>query len=148
MTSSEAPETPCSLGPCEPKPDLVSLRDTPRRRDTRARDSSLGSRDAEKLLERKANAVPVPLPWGGNSQSPTRPDKALSIRGHRSGRETTVRVLLRTPGAQHMPGGDELTSTFPPPHIQSTQKASGESQCGHRKCRVAPRGKVVNSTSL
>lgn len=109
--TSEAPETPCSLGLCKPKPDLVSIWDTPQRWDTRARDSSLGSRDAEKLLERKANAVPVPLPV----KSPTRPGQALGIRGHRSGMETTVRVLLRTLCAQHMPGVDELTSTSPRP---------------------------------
>lgn len=74
-------------------------------------------------------------------KSPTRPGKALGIRGHRSGMGTTARVLLRTPGGQHMPGVDELTSTFPPRHVPSTRKTSGESQCGHRKCRVAPSGK-------
>ena len=54
-TVSEVPETPC-----EPKLDHMSIRDTPQRWDSKALDSVVGSRDVEKLLERRGNALCAP----------------------------------------------------------------------------------------
>lgn len=61
--TSEAPQTPCGGGGAA-SPNLTAyLARTLPGRDTKAPNSFLGSRDAEKLPERRANAAPVPPPW-------------------------------------------------------------------------------------